>query len=139
MRLTRNREDAEDLIQAAALKAWRYYGHFDGSNFNAWFGTVMRRIFFSSRRAASARLAMLEQARHFLDTAARCNVEDGVLGTQLTKALETLPAKQYEISLRALAGQDEYHEIAEDMGIPIGTVMTNVFRARKKLQRQLVA
>jgi len=65
--------------------------------------------------------------------------EDAVLGAEISQAIADLPHKQRQIFCRAIVDQLKYHEVAEEMEIPIGTVMTNIFRARRKLQERFAA
>ena len=139
MYLTRNRADADELLQTAALKALRFYDRFDGGCFAAWFTTILKREFVSLARAARRHRSWEVDSVRYDEEHLKARGEDAVLGIQLAKFIAELPERQREIFRRHIIEQHECREIAEAMSLPIGTVMTNVFRARQKLQLRIAA
>ena len=145
-RLTGEPADAEDLVQEALLKAWRGWAGFTpGSNARAWLLTILRNAFVSrwrSRRREGTSVP-LDDAEPFL--AARGNGEedpggrffDQLMDAKVTQAVEALPDEYREaVVLSDLEGLP-YAEVAEVLGVPVGTVKSRLFRARRRLQRTL--
>jgi RNA polymerase sigma factor (sigma-70 family) len=144
--LTRDRADAEDVVQEACLRAFRSLHQFSGPNARAWLLTIVRNTAFTLLRQKKAgALVSLEE----LSEQERFSVERGdELGaaespeTALIAATETakleafiaaLPAEFREVLvLRDIQGL-EYREIAGITGSPVGTVMSRLARARQKL------
>ena len=132
--------DAEDIAQEAAVKAFRFLGSFRGTNSRAWFLTIVRNTAYTwlKRNRPETAVAMddeelgeLEDTKAVPGDAAAISRGDA---KTLRAALESLPAPLREaIVLRELEGLS-YKEIAETAGVPIGTVMSRLARAREQLQ-----
>jgi len=153
MRMTRNRSDAEDLVQETYLKAYRGFGSFeDGTNLRAWLYRILTNTFINIYRAKKRRpeesdlddvedlylyrrLGALEAAQ------AGRSAEDEVLDTfteaEVKAALEALPDQFRMAVLLADVEGFQYKEIAEILDIPIGTVMSRLHRGRRALQKSL--
>jgi RNA polymerase sigma-70 factor (ECF subfamily) len=153
MRLTRNQADAEDLVQEAALLAFRAFASFEpGTNFRAWFLKILTNCYFSKRRweksrpvtsdlddtpdlylyARSAEAGFPTQgpdpAAQLLDR----------LGTErVVAAIARLPEEYRVVSTLYFMEDLSYEEIAEVLGCPIGTVRSRLHRGRKMLQKAL--
>jgi RNA polymerase sigma-70 factor, ECF subfamily len=137
--LTRNDQDAEDVVQEACLRAVRFFGGFRGGDSRAWLLTIVRNACYSRGRMQEATIPFDEQIH---------DVEDEALGPEdlllqkasrrvLVDALEELPVEFREaLVLRELEGLS-YKEMAEVTQLPIGTVMSRLARARKRLRRCL--
>lgn len=145
--LTRNDDDARDVVQEAFLRAYRFFDSYRGENARAWLLTVVRNTFFTLRGGQLA-----EPQEEFEDNivehdrAGRLNgFDDPALAAQraediaiLNAAIDALPIEFREvIVLREIEGCS-YKEIAHIVGTPIGTVMSRLSRARGLLQRLLV-
>ena len=132
--LCRDRTAADDLVQDTLARALTKQQRFDGTNLPAWLCTIMVNLFRNNRRQFS-RLPMLVD----LDQAANqqaLSAESGT-GEDMRRALGQLPEDQrVAILLLALEGQS-YKEIAEIQGVPIGTVMSRISRARENLRLAL--
>lgn len=138
---TKNVEDAEDLLQDTLLKAIRYKDNFqDGTNFKGWLFTIMRNIFINNYKRKKLQKTIndgtdnqfyLNYGKISEDTvSSRINEKD------INKAITQLP---YEFRTPFQLFVDGYHydEIADSMGIPMGTVKSRIFHARKKLSEEL--
>jgi len=136
--LTRNDADAEDVVQEAALRAWRFFDSFRGDNARAWFLTIVRRtgMTWLSHRGKRKDVDEFDEAVHTdLDDAPdperlaieRAGVEN------IRAALEALPAPLREVVVLREQEGLSYKEIASIAGIPIGTVMSRLARARSRL------
>lgn len=151
LRLTRNATDAEDLVQDAALLAFRGFRTFDrGSNFRAWFLRVLMNTFLSSLRKKrpereaepldeipnayiQRRAIGLKQPP---DDVARSIIE-GLETEEVQRAVDELPA-EFRASAALYFVEDlSYRQIADILGIPIGTVRSRLHRGRALLQRRL--
>src|SRR5213082_1997027 len=109
--LTRNEHDAQDVVQDAFLRAFKFFGGFHGGNSRSWLLSIVRNTAYT----------WLEKNRKH----------------ELTVFDEQLPLEFREaLILRDLEGMS-YKEIAEMADVPIGTVMSRLARARKQLQRSL--
>jgi RNA polymerase sigma factor (sigma-70 family) len=145
--LTRNDQDAEDLVQEAYLRAFRFFNGFRGSNApggagsgRAWLLKIVRNTFYTSLQRRPHEEATLDD--ELLDVACEtCDPETIALasadGQSLRQAVDELPAEFREaMVLRELEGMS-YKEIAAITGAPLGTVMSRLARARKHLQARL--
>ena len=153
LRMTRNRADAEDLVQEAYLKAYRGFGGFEeGTNLRAWLFRILTNTFINSYRAKQRRpeqteldesedlylyrrLGGLEAAK--MGRSAEDEMLDLFSETEVKSAIEELPESFRMCVLLADVEGFAYKEIAEMLDIPIGTVMSRLHRGRKSLQRTL--
>ena len=153
LRLCGSRDDAEDLLQEAAVQAFKNFGAFTvGTNFRAWFLKVLTNLYLNQRRRKQREPATtpIEDATdlYMYNMAKRAGCKPGggdpaatllerVTTAQIVAAIDGLPE---EFSLAAwLYFVDElpYAEIAEILGCPVGTVRSRLHRGRKLLQKQL--
>jgi RNA polymerase sigma-70 factor, ECF subfamily len=153
MRMTRNRADAEDLVQDTYLKAYRGFESFtEGTNLKAWLYRILTNTFINRYRAQQRRPdeTDLEEVEDFylyrrlggLEAArASRSAEDELFelftDTEVKDAVESLPEQFRLAVLLADVEGFSYKEIAEILDIPIGTVMSRLHRGRKGLQKQL--
>jgi len=137
--LMRNPEDAEDVVQEASLRAFRFFDNFRGENSRAWFLTIVRNTSFTALKRSRADEANVEfdEELHSGEVPA---MDIGVALDQaqdretVRAAIEQLPEEFREaIVLRELEGCS-YKEIADIAGVPIGTIMSRLARARRQLQ-----
>lgn len=158
LRLTRHRADAEDLLQDALYRGYRGLDGFErGTNFKAWMFRILTNAFISRRRSeARAPVLMdidaaddgdrpVEEVAH--DVALAEELEDAStdwgkiyaehVEDDVKRALDDLPIEfRVPLLLSGLGGL-RYQEIADVLRIPIGTVMSRLFRARQRLRRAL--
>jgi RNA polymerase sigma-70 factor (ECF subfamily) len=143
--LTRNAHDAEDVVQDACLRALKYFDSFRGegeSSARAWLLTIVRNTAYSrkGRRRVDALTTEFDEAQHS-GAVAEENPDGALLQEDaketLGRALEQLaPEFREVIVLRELEGLS-YKEISEVAGVPVGTVMSRLSRARPRLQEAL--
>jgi RNA polymerase sigma-70 factor (ECF subfamily) len=142
--LTRNADDAEDLVQEAYLRAFRSFDTFqgaDGADGRAWLLTVVRNTCFTwlKKRGSQSAVEFDEQMHGTEDESPNAEsvlLNQAALGS-LNECLEALPIEFREaIVLRELE-ELSYKEISEIARVPVGTVMSRLARARKRLQECL--
>ena len=137
--LVRGSDDAEDVVQEACLQAFRYFGTFRGGNARAWLLKIVRNTAF--RWLQKNRLQQFATEFNEAIHSEECegpNPEilllQGANTQLLEKAMNVLPDRLREVLLlRELEGLS-YKEIAEVAGVPIGTVMSTLFRARERFR-----
>lgn len=155
MRMTRNRADAEDLVQETFLKGYRAYERFEaGTNLRAWLFRILTNNYINTYRKKQRRPFQtdLEDVQDLYlyrrlggsELASIGRSAEDVLFDQITdgdivEALEELPEQYRAAVMLADVEGFAYKEIAEILDIPIGTVMSRLHRGRKKLQEQLYA
>lgn len=143
LRLTGDPAAAEDLVQDAILRALKGWSSFrPGSNARAWLVTILRNQFINGWR--SRRRAPQQVDVESVPEAADGNNPDpegqffrNLMDDEVLAALESLPDEFREVVVLGDLEGLPYTEVAEALGIPIGTVKSRIFRARRILQGQL--
>jgi RNA polymerase sigma-70 factor (ECF subfamily) len=149
LRLTRNRPDAEDLVQDTLVKAMRFSGRFaPGTNLKAWLLTILHntwrnRVRDAARGQVDVDSERVEEAAQLdgpgaPDTPERILLRD-TLGTDLQQALDGLPDAFREAVWLRDVEELSYAEIAGVLDVPIGTVMSRISRGRRMLYERLTA
>ncbi len=143
--LTRNAHDAEDVVQDACLRALKYFDTFrgaEGTSARSWLLAIVRNTAYSwrGRRRVDGVATEFDETQHS-DAVADEHPEGELLRTAaketLARALDRLaPEFREAIVLRELEGLS-YKEISEVAGVPVGTVMSRLSRARTRLQEAL--
>jgi RNA polymerase sigma-70 factor (ECF subfamily) len=154
LRLAGNRDDAQDLVQEAALLAFRGFGGFRaGTNFRAWFFRILLNCFYASRRRRRPEqsLEALEEAQPLVHLFVQSRaagmhgpgrdpareVLDRIAAEDVERAVQSLP-EEFRVACTLYFMEDfSYQEIADVVGIPVGTVRSRLHRGRKLLQRRL--
>jgi RNA polymerase sigma-70 factor (ECF subfamily) len=137
--LTQDTAEAEDLVQETYAKALRGFSSFQlGTNFRAWMYRILRNSFLSSRTGLKTMVAIDGEADEGL-LPAESTTPESILMAQadretVQQALADLPVPFREILLLCEVEEMSYQEIAETLAIPIGTVMSRLYRARKALR-----
>lgn len=145
-RLTGETADAEDLVQETLLRAWRGWAGFtQGSNVRAWLLTILRNTFVSrwrSRKREGISISLDDADPHAIYRAVGSEDPEGhfferVVDAKVLAAVEALPEEFREaLVLSDLEGLP-YAEVAQVLAIPVGTVKSRLFRARRLLQHRL--
>ena len=139
--LTRDANDAQDVVQDACLRALRYVASLDGGSARAWFLTIVRHAFYDwCRRNRPVEIERDDgtTVEGFPDPCAIDPAEAAVRAAQshaLAGAIAGLPLAFREVLVLRELEDLSYKEIARVLGIPIGTVMSRLARARSLLQR----
>jgi RNA polymerase sigma-70 factor (ECF subfamily) len=137
--LVRNGTDAEDLVQEAYLRAWKGFSGFRGVDGRGWLLTIVRNTCYTwlrtnrrhelavefDERVHSGDVVTPEAERVLVESAGRETLE---------KALQELPAEFREVIVLRELEELSYKEISEIAGVPVGTVMSRLARARSRLQ-----
>lgn len=140
--LTHNMDDSKDLVQETVLKAYRYKDKFEaGTNLRGWLYTILKNSFINNYRRQAKRNTFLDTTDNtfFIDSNSGRLENDAELKfirKDLDNAIDTLPTDLKVTFLLNTEGF-KYHEIAEELGIPIGTVKTRIFVARRILRDKL--
>jgi RNA polymerase sigma-70 factor (ECF subfamily) len=148
MRLTRNRADAEDLVQDTYVKAFRHSGQFKrGTNLRAWLYTILHntwrnRVRDASRDTVDVDSEQVEQLAAGGIGGEHIETPEGILmrstlDADLQAALNSLPEAFREAVWLRDVEEFSYAEIAEMLNVPIGTVMSRISRGRRMLFEKL--
>jgi RNA polymerase sigma-70 factor (ECF subfamily) len=142
--LTRNTEEAEDLVQETYGKALKGFSSFQlGTNFRAWMYRILRNTFLTSRTGLTVTLTVpLDPEQHELELAVENETPETILmkrsDSQLVmNAIDALPLHYREALLLCEVEEMSYQEIAQTLSIPVGTVMSRLSRARRTLRDHL--
>ncbi|MDR0823463.1 MAG: RNA polymerase sigma factor [Prevotella sp.] len=142
MSLTTNREKAKDLTQETTLKALsnidKYY---DNVNFKGWVFTIMHNIFVNNYRRTVRSQLIIDQSENSyllnLSQSSGFNTPDGAYSySEITKVLDNF-ANEYKNPFVMHFSGYKYEEIAKNLNLPLGTVKSRIFFARKRLQEIL--
>jgi RNA polymerase sigma-70 factor (ECF subfamily) len=133
--LTRDETQAEDLVQDTLVRAYERHGSFrSGGNLRGWLLSMLHNTFIDGRRRYMAEARRLEQAAALAETAAPPAQESQIRFQQVQAAFLQLPLEQRAaLHLVAIEGLP-YQEAADALGIPVGTLMSRLGRARATLR-----
>jgi RNA polymerase sigma factor (sigma-70 family) len=139
--LTRNSDDAEDLVQEAFLRAFRSLETLQGEDGRAWLLAVVRNTCFTwlKRKGEQVAVEFNEQVHGSADDAPNAEsvlLNEAALGS-LNSCLERLPLEFREVMILRELEELSYKEISDIARVPIGTVMSRLARGRKRLQQCL--
>ncbi|MBM4178717.1 MAG: sigma-70 family RNA polymerase sigma factor [Ignavibacteria bacterium] len=149
VRLTRDRDDAADLVQETYLKAFRFFDKFErGTNCKAWLFRILKNSYINRFRKTSKAPDTVEYdaIEEFYETIRDSSVEtsvveeqviDNALDDEVAKAIESLPEEFRTVIILCDIESFTYEEIAEFIDCPIGTVRSRLHRARKLLAGSL--
>jgi RNA polymerase sigma-70 factor (ECF subfamily) len=141
--LTQDRVAAEDLVQETYTKALKGFSSFQqGTNFRAWIYRILRNTFLTTEAGLRATVSL--DSDDAVPEPTTTETPESVLfarfeQTAIQKALEELPVNYREMILLCDVEEMSYQEVAQALGIPIGTVMSRLSRARKAMRVLLMA
>jgi RNA polymerase sigma-70 factor, ECF subfamily len=136
--LVRDRTEAHDLVQEAYLQAWKAFHRFEpGTNCRAWLFKILinevrhyRRRWFTTKTVQGSESA-------FEELAFEPSIPESIQDEDVLAALDEIPREFREVVLLSDVQEFSYKEIAEMLGIPVGTVMSRLSRGRKQLRTRL--
>jgi RNA polymerase sigma-70 factor (ECF subfamily) len=141
--LTSNRDDAYDLLQDTTLKALDNEEKFaENTNFKGWVFTIMRNIFINNYRRAGRAATVVDTTDNLFhlnlsQDSGLESPEGSFTANEIAAAIESFP-QEYRVPFSMHVAGYKYNEIAEHMNLPLGTVKSRIFFARKKLQERFV-
>lgn len=140
--LVRDEHDAQDIVQEAYLRAWRHFAGFRGGDERSWLLTIVRNCCYTWRRAAREADSVEYDDEHHGLVEGRGSAADAraIVGSErahLDVALNALPTEFREVLVLREIDDFSYREIARIVGVPVGTVMSRLARARERLRRVL--
>jgi len=155
IRLTKSREDAHDLVQETYMRAYRSWEQYTpGSSCRSWLFTIARNAFLRNRERIKRLEKIVEeqqptQGRNadpgsaiwsaVADTDPEGRFFDSIVDQSVSDAIDTLPEDFRTAVVLSDLEDMSYAEIAEVMGVPVGTVKSRLFRGRRELQKALYA
>lgn len=140
--LTSNRDNAYDLLQDTTLKALDNESKYvDNTNFKGWVFTIMRNIFINNYRQTVRKATVIDQTEdlyhlNICQDSGFANPEGSYAVKEINAALESF-SDDYRIPFNMYVAGYKYSEIAEKMNLPLGTIKSRIFFARKSLRAQL--
>jgi len=150
-RLTKNERDAEDLVQDTFLRAYRFFDKFErGTNIKAWLYKILTNTFInryrrsvkerslvegSDRDAVQDRVISREAAEHAANP--EQHFFDRLVSDDVIRAIDAVPIDFRMVVILADLQEFSYKEIADILDIPVGTVMSRLYRGRRLLQKAL--
>ena len=133
--LAGDRDAADDLVQDTLERAWsKLHLYRRGTDLRAWLFTVMHNVYVNQRRAARTSVPLDEEMP---ELAQPVRETDTLVLRDLDAAIRRLPPEQREVLLLVALEEMSYNEAADTLGVPIGTVMSRLSRAREKLRAML--
>lgn len=142
LRLTRSQQDAQDLMQETAMRAYRHREKFTmGTNFKSWVSTIMRNTYINRYRKLKSRKHVNQPIENFTfaleSTSAIPNKGEHDMRMKELKNMMDQVGDIYRIPFLMFYQGYEYKEIAAHLDIPIGTVKSRIFLARQKMKAMI--
>ena len=147
LRLTRDPDQAQDLVQDTYARALRYQASFKpGTNLKAWLFAIMRNLFWDRVKAGRGEVSLDQESEEDFGLYERLEDEsahpeldvlDRIAASEVVAAVDQLPPAYREVVMLVDVEGFAYKEAADILEVPIGTVMSRLHRARRKLQRLL--
>ena len=140
--LTANREQAEDLLQETTLKALDNEAKYvDNVNFKGWIFTIMRNIFINNYRQQVRQATVVDKTEdlyhiNICQDSGISSPEGTYAVKEITKALANF-SDEYRVPFNMYVAGYKYNEIADKLGLPLGTIKSRIFFARKRLRAEL--
>lgn len=139
--LTKDRDDALDLVQESFLRAITFKDKFrDNTNFKAWIYTIMKNTFINDHRRAKRTKALMDTVDREREQVSKVQMATSPMSSvrmsEIQRGLDRLDA-DFRVPFMMHHEGYKYHEIAEELSIPLGTVKSRIFQARKRLMEML--
>ena len=140
--LTTNRDEAQDLLQDTTLKALDNEDKYvDNVNFKGWIFTIMRDIFINNYRQSVRQATVVDKTEDLyhlnVSQDSGLNTPEGSYAVRAISEAVNAFTEEYRVPFNMYVAGYKYHEIADKLGLPLGTVKSRIFFARKKLRTQL--
>lgn len=140
--LTTNKEAAQDLLQDTTLKALDNEDKYvENVNFKGWIFTIMRNIFINNYRQTVRKATVIDQTEDLyhlnICQDSGLNTPEGSFAVKEISSAINAFSNEYREPFSLYVAGYKYNEIAEKMGLPLGTVKSRIFFARKRLRQQL--
>ena len=141
-KLTANREEANDLLQETSLKALDNEDKYEpDTNFKGWMYTIMRNIFINNYRKIVREQTFVDQTDNLYhlsmpQDSGFASTEGAYDLKEMHRIVNSLP-RDYKVPFSMHVSGFKYREIAERLGLPLGTVKSRIFFTRQKLQEEL--
>ena len=141
--LTRDAHDAEDMVQEAYMRAYKRFSTFRGGNGRAWLLSIVRNCSYDLLKRNGARTCddSFDEEGYIMKTTSTCDPEAALLreerAERVRNALADLLPEHREILILREMEELSYREIASIIGVPMGTVMSRISRARNRLHQNL--
>ena len=139
--LTRDRDSAQDLLQESMLRALTYREKFqDNTNFKAWLYTIMKNTFINDHRRGKRTDALMERVENDRSRASRVETAASTESAMKLREINGSLARSDDTFREPFSMHHDgfkYHEIADKLGIPIGTVKSRIHQARHRLMDML--
>ena len=140
--LTSNREQAEDLLQDTTLKALSNEDKYvDNVNFKGWIFTIMRNIFINNYRQTVRQATVIDKTEDLyhlnISQDSGINTPEGSFAVKEISVVLNSFSDDYRIPFNMFVAGYKYNEIAEKLDLPLGTVKSRIFFARKRLREEL--
>lgn len=138
-RLVGDAHDAEDVVQDTLRSAWKSRGHFQcGRGQRAWLAAILRRRVIDRWRRVGRKTVLVGDGPLDIPVAA-VDVATNDFTDEMQQALSLLPDELRESLLLVVVGELTHQETADALGVPLGTVLSRVSRARLRLRKSLLA
>jgi RNA polymerase sigma-70 factor, ECF subfamily len=150
-RLVLNHQDAEDLVQETCMKAFKYYDKFQqGTNLRAWLFKILKNTFINNYRKKKATPQQVDFSgiEESLENLITENIKDlanpesiffsSLVDENVESAMKALPEEYHIVVVMADIEGKSYKEIADSLDIPLGTVMSRLYRGRKMMEKALL-
>ena len=141
--LVRDEHDAQDVVQEAALRAFRYFAGYSGGDARSWLLAIVRNcsLTWLQRRKSDQRMVPFSDGEG-LDVAGGLDADAVAIESserrRVERAVATLPVEFREVLVLREIEDLSYREISDVVGVPVGTVMSRLSRARKRLAAVLI-
>lgn len=140
LRMTRKKEDAEELVQETFMQAWSSFERYEpGTNCRAWLYAILFNKYSVARRKQFVQWKHIQEADEFVleNAVMPASISEHLTDETVIEALDQLPDYFRSIVILTDVYEFRYKEVSEILGIPIGTVMSRLNRARAKLKNSL--